>query len=147
MATFPLADLLTGIKSIGVRLKAKKADNTLEDIKTNDSGALKVDGQMSIDQTTDGTTNKVSATQATHDNFNANANLQVGDADVSTSNPVPTTLTGSSPGTIPEYGWLDTDDEPTPLEPTKLAFGVEINTTTHAMTTKYWNGTVWQEVL
>ena len=57
------------------------------------------------------------------------------------------TLTGSSPGTIPEYGWLDTDDEPTPLEPTKLAFGVEINTTTHAMTTKYWNGTVWQEVL
>lgn len=63
------------------------------------------------------------------------------------SAPATTTLTGSSPGTIPEYGWLDTDDEPTPLEPTKLAFGVEINTTTHAMTTKYWNGTVWQEVL
>jgi hypothetical protein len=28
-------------------------------------------------------------TQATHDNLNANANMQVGDADVSTSNPVP----------------------------------------------------------
>ena len=66
---------------------------------------------------------------------------------VNGTTPATTALTGSSPGTIPEYGWLDTDDEPTPLEPTKLAFGVEINTTTHAMTTKYWNGTVWQEVL
>ena len=57
------------------------------------------------------------------------------------------TLTTTLSGSIPEYGWLDTDDEPTPLEPTKLAFGVEINTTTHAMTTKYWNGAAWQEVL
>jgi len=63
------------------------------------------------------------------------------------STPATTTLTGSSPGTIPEYGWLDTDNEPTPLEPTKFAMGVEINTTTHAMTTKYWNGTAWVEVL
>jgi len=50
-------------------------------------------------------------------------------------------------GSIPEYGWLSTDDEPTPLEPTKFAMGVEINTTTHEMTTKYWNGTAWVEVL
>lgn len=52
------------------------------------------------------------------------------------------TLTGS----IPEYGWLDTANAPTPSDPTKLAFGVEINTTTHKMTTKYWNGTAWEGV-
>jgi hypothetical protein len=62
-------------------------------------------------------------------------------------------ITGTTPatvqlsGSIPEYGWLSTDDEPTPLEPTKFAMGVEINTTTHEMTTKYWNGTAWVEVL
>lgn len=48
MATFPLADLLTGVKSIGVRLKGKKSDNSLEDIKTNDNGALKVDGAVTL---------------------------------------------------------------------------------------------------
>ena len=48
MATFPLADLLTGVKSIGVRLKGKKSDNSLEDIKTNDNGALKVDGTVTL---------------------------------------------------------------------------------------------------
>jgi len=46
-------------------------------------------GQFGIDQTTDGTTNKVQARNATHDNFNANANLQVGDADVTYNNPIP----------------------------------------------------------
>jgi len=49
----------------------------------------KVIGSTAIDQTTDGTTNKVQARNATHDNFNANANLQVGDADVANGNPVP----------------------------------------------------------
>lgn len=43
-------------------------------------------GKVGIDQTTDGTTNKVQARNATHDNFNINANLQVGDADNSSSN-------------------------------------------------------------
>lgn len=57
------------------------------------------------------------------------------------------TLNVALSGRIPEYGWLDTDDEPTPLEPTKFAVGVEINTTTHEMTTKYWTGSAWQEVL
>lgn len=52
-------------------------------------------GVVKIDQTTDGTTNKVRAAQPTHDNLNANANLQVGDADVDSNNPVPTQLTGS----------------------------------------------------
>ncbi len=49
--------------------------------------------------------------------------------------------------TIPEYGWLDTEGAPTPAEPNKLAFGVEVNTTTHKIIAKYWNGTSWQEVL
>ena len=46
-------------------------------------------GKVGIDQTTDGTTNKVQARNATADNFLVNANIQVGDADVSTTNPVP----------------------------------------------------------
>ena len=44
----------------------------------NSTGVLSVDdngGSLTVDQ-------------ATHDNFNANANIQVGDADVSTTNPV-----------------------------------------------------------
>ena len=62
-------------------------------------------------------------------------------------------IAGTSPatvqlyGSIPEYGWLNTDDAPTPADPTKFALGMEINTTTHKMTAKYWNGTAWQEVL
>jgi len=60
----------------------------------------------------------------------------------------PATVTISdSKVSIPEYGWLDTDDPVTPDDPTRLAFGVEINTTTHEMTTKYWDGSTWQEVL
>lgn len=46
-------------------------------------------GKVGIDQTTDGTTNKVSATQDTHDNLNCNSNIQVGNTDVSNSNVVP----------------------------------------------------------
>lgn len=54
-------------------------------------------GKVGIDQTTDGTTNKVQSRNVTHDNFNANANLQVGDTDVGVANPVPVELTGSIP--------------------------------------------------
>ncbi len=46
-------------------------------------------------------------------------------------------------GSIPEYGWVDGDTEPTP---TGFAFGVKINPTTGAMTTMYYNGTAWSEV-
>ena len=53
-------------------------------------------GKFGIDQTTDGITNKVQSRNATHDNFNANANLQVGDIDVSDLNPVPVKLFVSS---------------------------------------------------
>jgi hypothetical protein len=45
-------------------------------------------GKVGIDQTTPGTTNKVNATNSTHDNLCANVNIQVGDADSDSSNPV-----------------------------------------------------------
>lgn len=47
-------------------------------------------GKVGIDQTTDGTTNKVQARNATADNFAVNANVQMADADVSASNPLAT---------------------------------------------------------
>lgn len=53
-------------------------------------------GSVGIDQTIDGTTNKVRAFQPTHDNFQANVNLQVGDADVTNLNPVPMSDAGGS---------------------------------------------------
>lgn len=56
-------------------------------------------GQVGIDQTTDGTTNKVRAFQPTHDNFNANVNLQVGDTDVGAANTVPVKIDQTTPGT------------------------------------------------
>lgn len=46
-------------------------------------------GKVGIDQSTDGTTNKVQARNATHDDFNGNANLQIGNTDVGNANPVP----------------------------------------------------------
>ena len=46
-------------------------------------------GSVSINQTTDGTTNKVQARNATHGNFQVNATMQINDADVSASVPVP----------------------------------------------------------
>lgn len=46
-------------------------------------------GKVGIDQTTDGTTNKISATQSNPDNLNCNANIQVSNVDVSYIHPVP----------------------------------------------------------
>ena len=63
-------------------------DATNKFIKVGISAGTALIGKVSIDQTTDGTTNKVQARNATHDNFCANANLQVADADISTTNPV-----------------------------------------------------------
>lgn len=48
-------------------------------------------------------------------------------------------------GRIMELQWLDTDTPPV-LGANDRAFGVKINTTTHAMTTYYWTGLAWQEV-
>ena len=50
-------------------------------------------------------------------------------------------------GSIPEYGWLSTDDEPTPDDPTKMAFGIVIDVSTDTMSTKYWNGSLWKELI
>lgn len=47
-------------------------------------------------------------------------------------------------GSIPEYGWVDGDTEPTP---DGFAFGVKIDPNTGGMTTMYWNGTAWAEVV
>jgi hypothetical protein len=48
-------------------------------------------------------------------------------------------------GGISEYLWLDTDTPPT-LGANDRAFGIEINTTTHKMSTQYWTGSAWQGV-
>lgn len=50
-------------------------------------------------------------------------------------------------GSIPEYGWLSTDDEPTPDDPTKMALGIVIDVLTDTMSTKYWNGSLWKELI
>lgn len=46
-------------------------------------------GKVGIDQTTDGTTNKVQARNATHGDFQVNATIQVADVDASSAVPVP----------------------------------------------------------
>ena len=53
-------------------------------------------GYVGIDQTTDGTTNKVQARNSLHDNFNINANLQINNIDNSLSNPAFVQVTGSN---------------------------------------------------
>ena len=49
---------------------------------------------------------------------------------------------------VPEYLWLDTDDpKPDPGDDGfNRAMGVEIDTSTDEITTKYWNGSEWKEV-
>ena len=75
------ASIIAGLKGIYAKLGAVVL-----------AAGANIIGKVGIDQTTDGTTNKVQSRNATHDNFNANANLQVEDADVSTSNPVPASI-------------------------------------------------------
>lgn len=53
--------------------------------------------------------------------------------------PAVTTLSGS----IPEFGWVDGDAEPTPTE---FSFGAKVNPATGEITTMYWDGTAWEEV-
>lgn len=55
-------------------------------------GSLTVDGTVAV-SSVGGT---VTVVQPTHDNLNANANLQVGDVDVSNANPVPVSDAGGS---------------------------------------------------
>jgi len=49
MALNPISDLLQGIKRLYVGLQGVKSDGvTMETIKTNDAGAMKVDGTMQL---------------------------------------------------------------------------------------------------
>lgn len=57
--------------------------------------ALVSDGTDTLEINADGSINSV-VTQSAHDNLNANANLQVGNADVSIGNPVPTSTTNGA---------------------------------------------------
>lgn len=65
-------------------------------------GSLTVDGSVTVSATDldirdlTSVTDSVSVLQATHDNLNANANIQVGDTDVSNGNPVPVSDAGGS---------------------------------------------------
>lgn len=95
MGLNPLSEYVSGIKSIAFKLFGKKTDGSYEAIKTNDNGALKVDGVV--------------------------------------------TLSGS----IPEFGWVDGDAEPTPTE---FSFGAKVNPATGEITTMYWDGTAWEEM-
>jgi len=52
-------------------------------------------------------------------------------------------LTGSSVS-IEERLWLSTDPDPVPVS--NRALGVVIDVATNEMTTKYWDGTSWEEV-
>lgn len=56
-------------------------------------------GKVGIDQTTDGTTNKVHAHSPTADDCLVNANLQIVDTDVTASNPVPVAGTAAHDAT------------------------------------------------
>lgn len=46
-------------------------------------------------------------------------------------------------GSIPEFGWVDGDAEPTPTE---FSFGAKVNPATGEITTMYWDGTAWEEM-
>jgi hypothetical protein len=59
-----------------------------------------VAGTVAIDQATDGTTNRVQARNASHDDLNVNANLQVNDADNAVGNPAFVQLTGAAAADI-----------------------------------------------
>ncbi len=49
-------------------------------------------------------------------------------------------------GSIPEYMWLDAAEPDPGDDGFTLAMGVQIDTATHEMTVKYYNGTSWEEV-
>lgn len=59
-------------------------------------GSLTVDATNLDIRDLDSAQDSVEAVQATHDNLNLNANLQVGDADVANGNPVPVSDAGGS---------------------------------------------------
>lgn len=52
-------------------------------------------------------------------------------------------VTATLSGSIPEFGWVDGDAEPTPTE---FSFGAKVNPATGEITTMYWDGTAWEEM-
>lgn len=63
---------------------------------TDNGGSLTVDATDLDIRDLDSAQDSVEVLQATHDNLNANANIQVGDVDVSNGNPVPVSDAGGS---------------------------------------------------
>ncbi len=63
---------------------------------TDNAGSLTVDATDFDIRDLDSATDSVEVLQATHDNLNANANIQVGNADVANGNPVPVSDAGGS---------------------------------------------------
>lgn len=85
----------------------KIADSTTpsQHLKINPDGSINITdnaGSITVDATDldirdlDSTTDSVEVLQATHDNLNANANIQVNNTDVSNANPVPVSDAGGS---------------------------------------------------
>jgi len=86
--------------SDGTDTLAVNADGSLNI--TDNGGSITVDGSVTVSATDldirdlDSAQDSVEVLQATHDNLNTNANLQVGDADVANGNPVPISDAGGS---------------------------------------------------
>jgi hypothetical protein len=68
--------------------------NVSDIVSVEQSDKTKLKGTMAIDQTTDGTTNKVQAKNAARGDFQTNATLQIGATDVSNAVPVPVSDAG-----------------------------------------------------
>lgn len=88
-----------------VVIKVADATVTSQQLTVNADGSVNITdngGSLTVDATDldirdlDSTQDSVEVLQATHDNLNLNANLQVGDADVANGNPVPVSDAGGS---------------------------------------------------
>lgn len=77
-------------------------------------GSITVDGAVTIQEplSVDDGGGSLTVDQATHDNFNANANIQVGDVDVANGNPVPISDAGGSV-TVDTLSVIDTNNSTT----------------------------------
>jgi len=89
----PLADS-TFTARIGEVQATPSSNTVLDRLKALLTGIVlatgtNVVGKVGIDQTTDGTTNKVQARNSTHGDFQVNATMQLADVDVSNTNAVP----------------------------------------------------------
>ena len=82
-------DLLTvNIEDAQINVNLDKDEDSVN-IYTNENQSINIDSTDLDIRNLDFNNDSVAAVQLTHDSLNANANLQVGDADVSSSNTVP----------------------------------------------------------